>query len=434
MINRINDLRMELLQLFISKTLQNTGVIFVGNIIASGFTLLTILILSRILGPEIFGTLSLVNSVTILLVSLTDLGIAVGLSKFVSPMKNKFSKEGISFFRVVFWVEFFLGFMTLLLGLIFLNSLTQLLGGAQIKEPLVLGLIIAGVLSFNAYVPIVLQVLQKFRTITILNILSNSLKLLLIVILLYTGYLTLWNTLYIYLLVAIVVLLVGFLIIPRFFTSKIEWVEDIKSLSKLFSFTKWLAISYGFNAIAARLDIILLSRFRSSVEIGHYALAFQLSSIFPLLLAAFSAVLIPKVNAFKTSDQIGMYILKSVRSSLLIIPLILIAVVVTPFLIKSLFGLRFINSIPILQILLLNYLLILIINPVSYVMYSLNKQKILSLMNATTLVTLFVMQLYLIPNFGGIGAALALFFNTIIAIIIFLFLFIIYHKQGKIRI
>lgn len=430
----INNLFSGISEFFFSKTLQNTGVVFAGNIIASAFSLVTLLILSRTLGPETFGVLSLVTSITLLLVSLTDFGIAVGFSKFVTPMEDKSSKKGLSFFRVVFWMEILLGFATILFGFILLDPISHWLGVAEIKGPLILGFVIGGVLSFYTYIPIVLQALQKFWTIAMFNIFSNFLKLAIISTLFLTGLLTLWNTLYVNLFTAFAATLIGLLVIPKFFISKIDWSEDPRSLKELFSFTKWLAISYCLNAVAARMDILFLSHFRSSTEIGHYALAFQLSSSFPLLLGAVSTVLIPKVNTLKTSDQLGQYILKSVKSSILVIPLVLIGIMVSPAIIELLFGAKFTNSIPIFQILLINYLLILIINPVSFVMYALNKQKILTIINTISLVILFAVQIYLIPLFGGIGAALSLLINTIISMIIMTSLLLVFYKQGNIKI
>lgn len=431
MFNLINNLPSVISELFFSRTLQNTGVVFAGNIIASGFTLITVLILSKTLGPETYGILSLVNSVTLLLIGLTDFGIAVGLSKFVAPLGSKSSKRAVSFFRTVFWIEVLLGFSTALLGFIFLDPISHWLGGPGIKAPLLLGFIAAGLLSFYAYIPMVLQVLQKFWTLTIFNIFSNLFKLTLILILFGAGYLTLWNSLYINLFTAFAILLIGLLIIPKVFASKIKWSEDLKSAQELFGFTKWLAISYGLNAIAARLDMLLLAHFRNSAEVGNYALAFQLSSGFPLLLGAVSTVLIPKVSTLKTHDQLGNYIRKSIKSSLLIIPLTIVGIIISPTIIRLLFGLEFINSTPILQILLLNYSLILIINPVSLVLYALDKQKILTFMNTTTLLTLFALQIYLIPSLGGIGAALGLLLNTTIAMLILMSLLILFYKQGK---
>lgn len=432
MFNFVNNLRSEIFQLLFSKTIQNTGVVFGGNIIASGFSLITILILTKTLSPETFGILSLVSSVALLLISLTDFGIAVGLSKFVIPMEDKSSAKAVSFFRTVFWIEIFLGITTILLGLIFLDPISYWLGGSKLKGPLALGFIIAGLLSFYAYVPVVLQTLQKFWTLTALNIFSNLFKLTMVATLFYTGYLTLWNTLYINLFSALAILLCGLLVVPKFLG--IVWKEDIHSAGKLFSFTKWLAISYALNAIASRLDILMLSHFRTSLEVGYYALAFQLSAAFPLLLGAVSTVLIPKVSNLKTGGQLGKYILKSLKSSIFVVPLILIGIIISPVVIKVLFGSKYIFSIPILQILLLNYLLILIINPISLVMYALNKQKILVLINVITLFTLFILQFYLIPSFGGIGAALALVINTLVAMFIFMCLLIMYHKEGKIKI
>lgn len=434
MINLTSDLRLEVSQLLLSKTLKNTGIIFGGSILASVFSLFTILILSRTLGPEIYGVFSLVWSVVLLLIGLTDFGIATALSKFIIPLEIKSSKGAISFFRSVFWIELLLGLITVLLGFIFLAPISNWLGGNYLREPIMIGFIIAGTLSFNAYVPAVLQSLQKFWTIAQINIFSNLFKLLLVIVLFLIGYLTLWSTLFIYLFTSFVTLLIGLLIIPKYFVTKVNLAEDTESVRRLLSFTKWLIISYALNAIAGRLDMLMLSHFRSPAEVGHYALAFQLSLVFPLLLGAISTVLIPKVSALKNQDQLGRYILKSIKTSLFVLPIILISIIFTPPIIKIVFGSKFINSIPTLQILLLNYSLILIVNPISYIMYTLNKQNILTLINAITLISLFILQIYLIPNFGGIGASVALIINSIIAIIILAITIIMLNKQGKIRI
>lgn len=424
------NIRFEISQLLFSRTIKNTGVVFAGNIIASGFSFLIILILTRSLGPEIFGVLSIINSITLLLISLTDLGIAVGLSKFVAPLE-KASKPAISFFRTVFWIELLLGFLTVLLGFIFLDPISRLLGVAQLRNPLILGFLVAGILSFNAYIPMVLQALQRFWTIAVFSVLSNFLKLFLIAAFFYTGYLTLWNALYINLFASLGMLLIGLFVIPKFFASSIDWKEDIKTTQKLFSFTKWLAISYGLSAVAARLDILMLSHFRTPLEVGYYALAFQLSSAFPLLLGAVSTVLIPKVAAFKSKMEIISYIKKSLTTSLVVLTLSIPFLFTVPSLIVFAFGIRFTPSVLIMQILIVNFVLTLIINPISLIFYVLNKPQVLTLMNFIFLISLGLLYTILIPLYGGYGAAIAITINTFTAgILLGLVLLVFYYRGG----
>lgn len=427
----IADLPLQVPKLFFSKTLQNTGIVFSGNIIAGLFSLMTVWFLSRYFGPEIFGAFSLVGSVTFLIVSLTDFGVATSLSRFISPIVDKSSKKAVSLFRTVFWLEAFLGLAALLIGFIFLNPVSDWLGKDNIKGPLILGVIAAGVLSFSAYTQSVLQALQKFWSIALFSALYPLLKLTLIFTFFLFGTLSLWNALLINIYAGSIILLMGFLFIPKYFSSKINFKEDLKSAKELFSFSKWLAISYVLTAIAGRLDIIVLSHFRTIAEVGHYALAFQLSMGFPLLLSAMTTVLIPKVTGFISKEEIIRYIRKSLTVSVIVLFLAIPLILLAPFVINLVFGRSFIPSAPIFQVLALKFMLALIINPISYIFYTLNKPYVLTAMNFIFLIILMLLFNLLIPLYSGYGAAVALTINTFAAGICLGIILFIYYKQGE---
>jgi len=80
----IKNYYLKIKKLFFSKTARYSGIVFVGNIVAAGLGFLSMVIVSRVLGPYNFGILSIVMAVIAVINGLTDFGIGTGVVRFSS--------------------------------------------------------------------------------------------------------------------------------------------------------------------------------------------------------------------------------------------------------------------------------------------------------------------------------------------------------------
>jgi O-antigen/teichoic acid export membrane protein len=71
------------------------------------------------------------------------------------------------------------------------------------------------------------------------------------------------------------------------------------------------------------------------------------------------------------------------------------------------FGEKYMDAVPIFTVLLLGFLLSILLNPASLVFYSLERADLLAWLNLVQLGINFAGNLVLIPQLGGLGAALS---------------------------
>jgi O-antigen/teichoic acid export membrane protein len=107
----------------------------------------------------------------------------------------------------------------------------------------------------------------------------------------------------------------------------------------------------------------------------------------------------------------------------------LIYAIFVPRLAPALFGVKYIDSIKIGQLLCLRYCLSLIINPLHMMGYNFGLVKIYWLINLIQLIFVVIVNILLLPLYGPIGAAIALIVNELIGL--FLILPLILRKLSK---
>jgi O-antigen/teichoic acid export membrane protein len=106
-----------------------------------------------------------------------------------------------------------------------------------------------------------------------------------------------------------------------------------------------------------------------------------------------------------TIAQLRAFVKKSLAGSFVVFLCLLPFVLFSGYLITLLFGEQYRAATPLFQILAWGYMLSLFINPVSIVLFRLNKPQYAALGNVVQFVTGIVLYTLLIPRFGAEGAA-----------------------------
>ncbi|OGY22867.1 MAG: hypothetical protein A2172_02915 [Candidatus Woykebacteria bacterium RBG_13_40_15] len=413
--------------LVFSRTAVNTGLVFSGNILAAIVTFFTIAVISRTLGPASFGIFSLATALATLIAGFTDFGLGSSLVRFFNLNLERDSHKAKIFVNLIFKLELIIGLLILIVGMLLVGPLSHLLSPSnpgQLVFPLRLAIIGGFGLSIGAFIPAAFQTYEQFTRLSLFPIVINTFRFLSILGLILIAKFTLINALWVYALVPLLGFFIGLLLVKKdYLYNKSTAAEQRSVFSEVFHFSKWIMLSFFATSLAGRLDILMLSHFRQSSEVGIYSAAFQLSTIFPLFISAITSVLYPKASKIeRTKEKFFSYIKKTFSLSVAFVVLLLPLIILAPYVISIVFGAKYSQAVPSFAILTISYMIATIANPISLVIFSLHKNAYITLTNYIQLALVFGLNLLLIPRMGSVGAALTFLISTIfgsLAVIIY---------------
>jgi O-antigen/teichoic acid export membrane protein len=395
---------------FLSGTFKDTLISLSGNgLIAVGGAAFTIVI-ARSFSPDKFGLFSALWSLGILLASLGDFGISAALTNFLP----KFRDDRSSIISLTFWLQLIIA---LILGLVAVNFLffrQILIPGSESTQYLFVGFLVF-IYILEAFIENVFNAERRFVTTTSLQAGDSLIKLILLAFLYFNLLISIETVFLATTTSALIITLIGLskefknisLIFPKYY------------IKKIFSFTKWIALTRIFSVAVARIDIILLASLSSTFQAGIFSAASRIALIFTLLASSLGNVTAPRFSAFTSHADIVKYIKKLLLlASLLSFGMIFTAAIATP-LITIIFGTKYFDSIIVFRYLTLAMIpfmfTIVTINPL---IYYFNKPKFIAKTTIIQVIALIALDYLLIPKFGAIGPTISLGITNLLVLII----------------
>ena len=392
----LNDIR----NLIFSKTAKDSLVIFWGNGVSAILAIIITIIVARTLGPEGWGIAAAVLGFITILSALADLGFGSGLFRFASKnfhLGKTMKAEKI--LTIVFLLRMVTALSLSFALIIFSSFVTNFFFKNQDEALSLLGALgLLGGLLVDFQIA-VFQARQSFKIAAIFITLTNCIRLILILLLFNFDQLNLFNLLLVYFSSSIFTFLISLLWQPV----NLRWGNDWKDILKdILSFSGWMGINRVFSVISSRVDILILLQLTTPVEAGIFAAAKQLSSGIPIILGSFATVLAPRfasLEGYKLKD----FFKKTVLLSGIIGIGIMVGVLLAEPVI-SLLGPKYSGSTNVLRLLLISLVpFALSTPPVNFLIYSLNKPKIIALLSLVQLPLIILGNFYLIPRWGIIG-------------------------------
>jgi len=405
-------------------TFRHSLVTFIGTVINGGLGAAFYIVVARFLGPSTYGLLS-VSLVTLTLVSdIGDLGTSTGLVRFVGKYVYSEPGKAYRFLKLGLKIKLFVGLFIMILGWIFAPYIAGVIfSKVELTTPLRIAFIgSAGYLLFT-FATSVLQALQRFWAWSGLQIASNGLRLILVILIFYLGFLGVNSALILNTVLAYLGFLVSILLLlPKGFIK----VNNENSVAKeLFHYNKWVTLFAAVSAIGARLDTFISARLLTAVEIGIYAAASQLVQIVPQIVVAISTVVAPRMAGMGDIKALLSYMKKVQIMVLGLAFLGLASIPVVIYIIPLLYGNAYLESIPAFIILLIGMLAFTISIPVhNSIFYYFSYPKFFFFLSVAHLLLVAILGFTFIPIYGVIGAALTFsigqIFNFIVPTIWFL--------------
>lgn len=343
-------------------TFRQSQITILGTIINGALGALFYIVLARFLGPSDFGLLTISLAALVLIADIADIGTNTGLVRFVSSNLTVNKEKAYKFLKLSLEIKLITWFVSFLI-IFFLSPFlaTQVFHKSELILPLrLVAFGVGGALLFT-FATSMLQAYQKYLLWSLINVITNLLRLILIMIMSYFLILNIENSLLVYIILPFFGFFVSLLLVParKIFESKDEF-----SLSReLFKYNIPVAIFTVIAAFSARLDTFLSATLLSAREVGIYGAANQSVQVVPQLVAALGLVAAPKFSSFQDNKQMLVYLKKfqllvsgicllgvlSIPVSFRLIPIMLpqYQEAILPFVILFLAMLTFLFSLPV---------------------------------------------------------------------------------------
>ena len=404
-------------QILKTKTISHSIITVAGTAINGILGVLFFIYLARVLGPENFGIFSVSIVVLTLISDIADFGINTGLINFVSRHISENSAEAFRFLKLGLTLKLINSIIVLIAGFLLAPFIARYVFlKPELTYYLTLSFIGVGGAMLFSFSTNALQSLQKYQSWSILNIFSNVLRLLSVVLLSAVLMLNTQNALFAYIFFPFFGFFVSLILLPKKFLT----VKNERSvLKEFFHYNKWVAFSILVAAISSRLDSFFVTRFLTIEQTGFYSVGVQLSSILPQFTYAIAAVAAPKIASHTDKGDLLKYLKKLqllclgiAAAGLLLSPLVF-------YFLPLVYGQEYVASIWPFLLLLYAQLIFLLSTPAHQtIFYYFSNPKIFVGISALILVVLIILNIILVPQFGIIGAAITVLVGAIINFII----------------
>lgn len=398
-------------------TFKQSQITITGTLINGFLGGLFYIVLARFLGPADFGLLTIALTTLVLIADIADIGTNTGLIRFVSSNLAQNADKAYRFLKLSLEIKLIawaVSFLAVYLLAPFMA--TEIFHKTELVLPLrLVAFGIGGALLFT-FATSSLQAYQKYFLWSAVNILTNSLRLILILILGYFLTLDVVNGLIIYILFPFFGFFVTLFILPakEIFQSKKEF-----SLAKeLFRYNIPVAIFNIIAAFSARLDIYLNAALLSATQVGIYGAATQMVTVMPQLVSALGLVAAPKFASFQNNKQMLIYFKKF---QFFVLGLCLVGILTIPvlvFLIPMLFGFQYQSAVTPFIFLFLAMIVFLFSIPVHHsVIFYFGRPDVFIWVSLGHLLIIGGLGYIMISNFGIIGASITVLIGTIFSLL-----------------
>lgn len=375
-----------------------------ANIAGSVLSAISLIVLSRALGPANFGAFSVAFSLTQITARLADLGLSVALQKFIAQNYHNHADVVAAAVTWATRLKAFAALIALLVGFVFGPVMGTKLFGLTDPRFATIGIVMAAIIIFYEYVVLINQSLHQFRIAALLNAAQAGLKLLFGVIVLFLVVPPALHSYFWYGIVPIIPAIYGYVRIPHKYRRVVaipSTVTHTLMQTAKFSYIAAIAIT-----VADQLDVLMVKSMMNEFQTGLYAAASRISLMFTMFAMSVGTVLYTRVARYKQHHLMVFY-KKSLLASLLLVLSTPLLLLMAPFLLYISAGPAYLEALPIVRLLLIATTITMATVPLIAPFYSLEYPSYFMFSGLLQIIILVSANLLLIPHFGIVGAAWA---------------------------
>ncbi len=400
---------------------KNTSVLFLSQLVSYVLAFFYTLYSARYLGTTNFGIISFATAISGLFSIFTDLGLSTLTIREVARDKSKTQKylgnHGL--------IKLILSIITMLLLILFVN-----IGTFDNTTKIVVYLIGSSVIinAFSGTFTSMFRAYEQMEYQSICEIINAVSLFVGIMICVFTKQSVIVVSA-VYLISSIFVLIYNFAMCTKNY-GLIHFQFDYKFWKYLIYNAFPLAITSIFALISFKMNTILLNMLTTHAVVGEYTAAFNLMQALIFIPTVFSTAIMPIFSKFfvDSKDMLAYSYKKSLKYLTIIsIPISMGTLVLSDKIILFIYGPAYVNTIPILELIIWALPAIFLSYILGTSIASINKQH--ETIKATFICLLFstIGNYILINLFGGIGAAMITVLNEVSMVIFYMY---IMHRYG----
>lgn len=383
------------------KIAHNTIVQMGGKIVSTTLGLLSLALITRYLGQDGFGEYTTIITFLTILAVIADFGLTLVTVQMISAVKEK--NEEIKILNNLF------GFRLISIIALLLTA-PLIVWIFPYSHTIKFGILItAPYFIFPALSQVIVGLLQKKLSMD-RAALAEVISRLALVISIFLVWRLDWGLNGILISTVIsgaISFLAHYLLAKKFVLLKPAW--DFSWWQEIITRSWPLAITVILNLIYLRADIIFLSLFKSTGEVGLYGAAYRVVDVLTTLPFMFAGLVLPIMTA-AWLDNKKEYFQKIMQKSfdimiMVAMPLIFGGLLFAEQIMTVVAGDEFISAGPILKLLIIAVAAIFVGTIFSHAVIALNKQKKLIGFYAFTSFSSLIAYLIFIPKFSYLGAA-----------------------------
>lgn len=398
-----------------SKGLIQSSMVALGNVGASGFSAVSLIILSRFLGPENFGAFSVAFALSQLVARFGDLGLSIGMQRLVAANYKTDPDKAASTIRFVGLLKLGLAIIAIVVGLLLGPIIGTTLFGLSNPSVATLGIVMASAIIGYEFVVVILQSISSFGKSVVVNAAQAVTKLILAIVGIwvlspnaFTSYL--W-----YGLAPLVAVVMGWMFIPSYLKKTTANESTIKK--PLFDTVRFSSIAVIAAAIGDNIDVLMVKSWLTEYETGLYSAAARVALMVTLVGLSFGTVFNTRVAQYKNQQHLTKFLKKALPFAIGSVVLIPVTFLLAKPLILITAGSQFIDAVSSMNMLMAGALVTMAMMPYVAIFYAVDYPKYFAISGVLQTIILVLSNVLLIPQFGIEGAALAkLLTRTIVAL------------------
>lgn len=391
--------------------------VFGSNLAVTLSNLLIGILLSRILGAAGFGIYSSIIVIPVIVIGFTQFGIRRStiyhIGNKILPEENIIS----ALFLLLLWTS---ALSIIICGIAFFFY------GTQNYDPLIIGIVLLTIplLLANIFAGGIFLGKEEIRNSNIVNASPTVLTLLLTVVFVWILPLSILGA---FIAIGLANLVTFFFVFRKLLVQslvKINWKYQEPVMKSMLKLGLVNAIAIFVMQLNYRMDILMLKQLSTYEQVGFYSLATQIAEQLWHIPVAIEMIILSR-SANTTDHRFLHKTVASIFRVSLILGLAGGAIIffISPSLVPLIFGREFIPTVPIIQTILPGVLILVGFRILNSRLTGMGKPQVAIYTFVPALLINFILNLILLPGYGGIGAAWATNVSYAAGSVAFLFVY-----------
>ncbi len=400
----------------LQKIVKGTGFILLANVVGTVLGFLFRIIVVRYISKSEYGLLSLAIAITNILAVFCSLGLVNSIPRFIAhSLAQRNYARILETIRVSIKVIVFSSIFVTSILFLFANRISVLLHKPALNSVI---RVFSFVLPFSVLTEIFISILRGFEDVKgkifLQNIFLTGIKIFLVTLVVFLGFSftgVLWSYLIASVLTAVVLLFYVKACVEKFVPRSLINHRATSVKKELVFFSLPLFGSSILKIVNDRVMTLILGYFKPANFVAHYNVALPIAQFISIPLMATVFIYLPVASKLHASSNMrDLKILYSTISKwtfLCTVPVFLLLFLYPAFVIKMLFGARYLKASAALQCLTLGFLVHTLLGPNGMTLIAFGKTEFMLLASGTSSLLGITSAFVLIPKYGFIGAAVA---------------------------